>query len=698
MRTIFILAVYNLLMIAGAMAQTKPKSKPAEKAPTQKEMEAMMKEMQQAMDDMDPETKRLMDSMGIKMPGLKTIPKVGDQALAKAYDEETRLVPPKDAARIASIAPTPAETALPAYIAKANAAVATKLSPAQVAEAEKFYQSAKATAPTATGNAAIGLWMAAIPMQAAWLMGKACADNPADIDNLNNYAAMLTMLSAEPVAIPMLNLLNKQFPKNTTILNNLGQAWFGLGEIDKANKYFDTVIRIYAYHPQANYTKSLIEESRGNIPAAVEAINRSAQKSYNQRKEDRLRKLGQKPSGKNIDFPFPMPQDPLGLEKFGWPAYPTEVYQSIDLQKEWDKFKEMCRKEVDIMKPKYERLLQQAQEEQAARIKKLTSAMQQGASTVDQNLIMPPFALAAARKLDYLVNDKDGGKAYRMERLGKTGAALQMETAELQKQMNKEHEAVREKYDPLIGEGRPNPLLEYCNAMNEVTNKYLAAINPKWEQYNKEYLAELRRNTNDQIYYAQYTMHPTDFEAAKLNAKMGWLGAIADQSFEEGQLGPFCPSSRPGEEKKDNKTKLAEFDDVACQYISHTDLYVMEFTTSCSRLEGKLKLGNIEYTRKVDMDRDVLLAASLEVKLGMKKGWEKGPVAAEAGAEVTGKIEWDDKQITNWVVSADAGVSVGSNLGYGDKSIEIAGANAQIGMNAGPSVTGRGALKGISIK
>lgn len=685
--SMFCLAYY------GSIAQTK---KPTQKPPTQKEMEAMMKEAQQAMDDLDPEAKRMMDSLGIIKPNFKSVPKVGDKALAKAYDEETRIVPPKDATRIASIAATPTEAGLPLYLSKVHNAVLSKMTAAEKAEAEKFYLDAKSHG--AIGNAAVGLWMAKMPTHAVYLMGKACIENPNDIDNLNNYTAMLSMLSAEQVAIPIINLLNKKFPKNSTILNNLGQAWFGLGDISKADKYFDTAILIYAYHPQANFTKSLIEESKGNTTAAVEAAIRSGKQSYNQRKEDRLRKLGQKPNGKNIDFPFPMPQDPLGLEKFNWPGYPTEVYASIEAEKEWDKFKEMCRKEINNMRPTYERLLQQAQEEQEARMKKVTTAIQQGAYNIDVNTIMPPFALAASRKLEYLVNDKDGGMAFRMEKLGKALADLIMENAELEKQMGIEHEAVREKYDPLIGEGRPNPLEAYCADFNAVSNKYLAAVNPKWERYYKEYLEEMRKNTNNQIYYAQYTLFPTDFEAAKLNAKMSWLSAIADQKFEVAQIGPFCPSTKPGEENKDKKGKLQEFDDVACRYNSHTDLYVMEFNTSCSRLEGKLKLGNVEYTRKVDMDRDVLLAASLEVKVGVKKGWEKGPVAAEAGAEVTGKIEWDDKQITNWVVKADAGVSVGSNIGYGDKSIEIAGATAQIGMNAGPSLTGRGLLSGVNIK
>jgi hypothetical protein len=127
------------------------------------------------------------------------------------------------------------------------------------------------------------------------------------------------------------------------------------------------------------------------------------------------------------------------------------------------------------------------------------------------------------------------------------------------------------------------------------------------------------------------------------------------------------------------------------------DLYVMEFNNDCSRFEGKLKLGALNYTRKIDSDNhDKLLAASLELKVSASKGWEKGPVQAEVKAEITGKLEWNDKEITNWEVSSEVGVSAGSNLGQGDKSIDIAGVKAQIGMNS-RSVRGSGMLQGINV-
>ncbi len=86
-------------------AQVKPKKK--ESAPTQKEMEEALKEAQKELDAMSPEDKRMMDSMGIKMPSMKNIPKVSDQQLAAAWEDENRLVPKKDVARLSAIPATP---------------------------------------------------------------------------------------------------------------------------------------------------------------------------------------------------------------------------------------------------------------------------------------------------------------------------------------------------------------------------------------------------------------------------------------------------------------------------------------------------------------------------------------------------------------------------------------------------------------
>ena len=41
--------------------------------------------------------------------------------------------------------------------------------------------------------------------------------------------------------------------------------------MDKASRYLDTTLRIYALHGQANFTKCFIEQGKGNTSGAIDA-------------------------------------------------------------------------------------------------------------------------------------------------------------------------------------------------------------------------------------------------------------------------------------------------------------------------------------------------------------------------------------------------------------------------------------------
>ncbi len=687
----YLLLLILLFVMKAAFSQPNKKTTAKDKPPTQKEMNDMMKEMQKAMDEMSPEDKKMMDSMGIKMPSMKNIPKVTDKELADAWEEETRLVPAKNAAKIAAIPQTPATAALPAFIAKIHTAVVGKFTVAEKTDAETVYGSIRKNAAVSTANTAIAFWIQGRPLLAIYLMGRACQDQPGDIDNINNYAAMLTMAGAEQAAIPVLQNLNKRFPNNSTVLNNLGQAWFGLGDLDKASRYLDSAVRIYTYHSQANYTKCLIEESRGNTKGAAEALIRSIKKSHSPAKESKLKKLGKTLSGKDVDFPFRMPQDPLGLEKFTWPAYPMDVASSVIQERAWTIFKEDCEAALRELNGRAAQLEQIAVDAMQKRTTALLKASQSGKPFQ----AMPWYAPIAALKLNYLVEDKDNGLQFRMEKSTQAIADVLKEDGVWQDAKDAQEKLLEKKYDPLIGEGRPNPLREYCDAVNQVRSKYLQQANSQLEMTQKSFLNDQRRMINDQVYYSQYINWPEEFEMIKIHAKIKWINLIKNQIVRFQPGGPFCES---GKEDVKEKTKLSAFDDVACKYHSSVDLYVMEFNNDCSRFEGKLKLGALNYTRKIDSDdHDKLLAASIELKVGASKGVESGPVQAELKAEITGKMEWNDKEVTNWEVTSEIGISAGSNLGHGDKSIDIAGMKAQIGLNSGSSVAGKGLLRSISI-
>ena len=380
-----LLAVSICLILIGvstAMAQPKPKPKQKEAAPTQKEMEAMMKEMEGAMDEMSPEDKKMMDSMGIKMPDMKAIQKtmlgVTDEQLKKAWEDDKRIVPLKDAARInAALASTISNAAMSGYINKTNQAVLVKLPPATKSKgAEIFQQTVKMKSSTA--NTAVGLWMDGKPTLALYLMGEACKADPANGNNLNSYASFLTMCGAEQIALPILNNLNRRYPKNSSILNNITQAWLGLGDIVRAEKYADSTIRIYAHHPQANMAKCLIEESKGNIPAAIAAAKKSIRKAYSTEKETRLEKLGYDLKSDDLNWDRPMPQDALGLSKFTWPDYPLNVEENKLLELKWRNFINDCEGKIAELKIKQERLEQEYETISGLRNQQVLQASQNG--------------------------------------------------------------------------------------------------------------------------------------------------------------------------------------------------------------------------------------------------------------------------------------------------------------------------------
>lgn len=700
-------SLFALLLLNSIQAQPKPKANP--KASINAEMAAEIKALEKEMAKLEADMKTMTDAdelanakqeLSMLRQQLDMLKKMGGmlnnaqslmQATGMDINAEELIVPKKNSAKIAAIPATPAPAAMPAYLQKLQTAIAAKISAADKAEADKLLQAGGSNINAA--NAAVGLWIGKMPLQALYVMSKAAVADASNPNTLNNYASMLSMAGAEELALPILQRLNQQYPRNSTILNNIGQAWLGMGDLLKAEPYLDSAIRIYPGHSQANLAKAKIAESKGNTKAAAEAIQKSIAEAFSNDKLDQLRKFGQRYNGSNLRLPSSMPADALGLHRFTWPAYPASVEQSVILEKEWDKFKEQCRLEMAELKIKYERTQQQAIEEQQQRNNALLTYNPFSGAPPPQPL--PPFAEAASIKLRYYIEDKDGGQEYRIKKLSKAMADAMQQGAALDLQRNIELKAVQEKYDTLIGEGRPNPLEAYCAEYNAVNSKFLAAANPLLERTYKDWLDENLRLLNNEMYYYQYIQWPIQFEASKLQAKIFWLGSISGQPVQFCRLGPFC-KAQP--ETPVASKPLAEFDDIACQYNSTMDLGVFQITSNCSRLSGHLKLGPVEYNRKIDVDKDILLAASLEVTAGVSKGWEKGPVAAEAKAEVRGKLEWNEKQITNWTVTAETGLSVGSNLGYGDKSIDIAGATAQIGMNSGPSLSGRGLLQGVQLK
>lgn len=709
MKKLLFFSICVLFSISYTQSQTK--TKPPEKAPEQQDIQQMMKDAQMQLDSISPEDKKMMEDMGVKLPSLNNMPTVTDQQLQAGLNAESTIVPEKDIARIASISKTPLTASLlPAFLATINAKVILLLKPESRSKGEEIYQIIKAehNSVTETGNAAIGLWMMGKAELAIHVMAKTCEADPSNVNNLSNYAAMLSMAGAEQLSIPLLNNLNKRFPKNSTILNNIGQAWFGLGDIDKSSTYLDSTIRIFGAHPQANLTKSFIEESKGNKRGAIDAALQSIKSGYSTEKENRLYKLGYDLDSKDLSWDKPMPQDPLGLEKFNWPDFPLNVNQSDVLEKKWDAFRSVCNDEIENLNDQQEKLMDAWETIRQARTQQLLKASQKG----QNGSLFPPLASKAMKKLDYLVNDKDGHFAFAAQQKNEAISAANIAMEQLSNVLQLKIDGLNENYGKKFGEGKANPFGDACADYNEANSAFLDSANTMLKQTQGDYLNFMRRKLNDQIYYAQYTKWPEEFEVEKVTAKIQWLGLISGQTVMFKDRSNYCQKEA---EVEPGRGVLQDFDDVHCEYHSELKLPVGSINVDCSRVTSKLDLKMIKLGLKQNMEKgtndgsvmenfaDQFMSCSVEVGASASAGVNLGPLKAEASVGGSLGVEVDRTGITDVVARGSAAVSAGTDIisggskagvGVSDVSIE-AGVEGQISIMSGKSsAEGTGVLSG----
>jgi hypothetical protein len=469
--------------------------------------------------------------------------------------------------------------------------------------------------------------------------------------------------------------LNKRYPKNSSILNNITQAWLGLGDIPRAEKYADSTIRIYAAHPQANMAKCLIEESKGNIPAAIAAAKKSVSKAYSTEKENKLKKLGYDLKSDDINWDRPMPQDALGLGKFSWPDHPLDVEQNKLLEKEWNAYKDECQQKINELKIKQESLEEEYLSANAYRTKLILSESQKGHYVQP----MPGYAAKAIIKLGPGVNDVNGNMSFVFANALEPVSKALIAVGGYETVLSEKQQILDKKYEDQVGEGKPNPLEAICKDENAIRTEFLQAANGGLQSGYKTYFNYVRRRSSDLLYYYQYTMWPEQFELAKVMAQIAWLTQIKDQRVYFKDKSSWCISAP----KNKKFGELQNFDDVHCDYVSTMDLGVYKITSSCSNLVGEFDFGGVKINMQDNVETGRFSGSAM---VGASKGFD-GPAGAEVEASIAALIEWDNSGIT------DVGAITGVDVNAGGQT--IAGADVKVTVNSGVSTSGKGILQGI---
>ncbi len=651
MKKLLLLTIFTLA-VSVAFTQTKAKETSTEKPLTQKEM---LKAAQKEIETMSAEDKKIMEEMGIKIPDMNNVGKsvsgVSDAQLQKAYEDESRIVPERDEARIAAIPKGLTDARMGAYITSIQNKTVALVTPAIASMGNEDYSYIKSNSNNSreAGNMAVGYWVAGEPELALYLLGRICADDPNNKGNISNYASMLSMQGGQHLAIPILNNLNAKFPKNSTLLNNLGQAWFGLGEMDKAERYLDSAISIYAYHPQANLTKSFIQESKGNKPEAIVSVKRAIKNSYSKEKENRLRKLGITLKYGDLRLPFKPEADPLGLNSFRRPDYPKSASESKWLKVQWDDFLQDCKQKITQL----EKQKSEVEKQYEASLKQMTDQLSQAAMT-GRNI--PSFVQEPlyATKASLVLNERKEFYEIKFKELGEKFAASVNDLDKIQKE--------RKRCAPEAP----------CTCFRDADNEYLRSYNERKQIFDEEALTLFKHFSNDMAFWSQYTStDETQYELIKLEFIIGWLQKLSEyrpiftdreyECIEEEQAKPF---------------KLAEWDFTTnCKYNFEFDYGIIDQQINCGHTTTTYNLNGNKY--EVRELGTKFIGSTLILSPKISVGAEVGPLTIEAfvGADITIELD-ENKDVTDWNEMVTAGIETGVGVTKGPVKLGASVTNA----------------------
>jgi hypothetical protein len=670
----FILILTIILFVHYGFAQ-KTKNE-QEKPPTQAEMQEMLEEFQ----NMSEEDKKELEKLSVKIPILIDIPQLSNAKLADAWEHENRLIPVRNVAKNTSILKYVPLERMEFYINAVQKLVSESLENDEKEICTKSFNYIQTLSKNniEQGNMAMGFWLAGKPKIALHTLGQVLLTSPKDDNNLSNYASMLSLLGGQHLSIPILNNLNSKYPNNSTILNNLAQAWFGLGEVNMAEQFLDLVLLMSPKHPQATFTKAIIEESKGNTVNAIKYIKTSIQAGYSTEKENKLEKLGSKLTLNDVTLPFKPGPDPLSLGSIHRPDYPTNLSELKRLKPEWEKFNEAC----DVKLNNLQLELTLVGENYSKDLNKLAAedikVFQQG-NPLSKYTKVPLLA----KKATLAMNEAQRHFDIRKKHLTEEFIAL---TNDLSKIKNSHKRAVPE---------------ASCKDQVEVENNYLKKYNERKKIYDEEFLTTHKQYLNEIGYWSQFTsLDKNIFETIRIQFLIDWL--LKNKEYQPLLYSEYESFECVDEYKNQSQWKLSEFDKVACKYNDTLDLKIIKFYNNCSRMTSKLDLKFLEITRLDNFERAIDDEyESCTIKINAEKDigtFEKGPLKIEATAGASIEFELDREGIKDVITTAgaEAQATVGPNVGKKTVDVTI-GIEGKISLISGKtSITASSKINALS--
>ncbi|MBC7947428.1 MAG: hypothetical protein H7Y42_06085 [Chitinophagaceae bacterium] len=510
-----------------------------------------------------------------------------------------------------------------AFITQLNKTLKGKLATQYVQSAERII--AKLNDPFLIMEAAVLAAHSNAGEEAILLATYAASVKP-EPNLVNNCAAILTMGGLEPASITLLKTLLPAYSNNTTVLNNMGQAYAALGEKDSAMLFLGRCIKLNPNHAQARHCAGVIENSKGNKKAATDHLQKSLENAYDP-DASRLVKFID-PSSKLSRFAKPHIKIPEYFNIHKYLPFPEPAVSVDDLPRAEGERKEyvaMLQREID----KLSKMMTEAASGSNTILSSVSNNFTTGFAVPKESMMRTAFYQFCSEMVnDLAIELKDNHQTFSDQ---KKNIQIELKTLEQlyyedKKKIDKQYQMVH--YASCRGEDgckcpRPDED-EHCRKVNDLTNLHLkrSALHIKDMQLK---LLHPYQNFNEIAYwdYLKYApLHPKPsgiltFRNIFYSHAISYLRAL--------QIHTWVVSAQPCKLQPPAAASRKEggsIEEPECPFEISKEYGIFKFEMDCDK--STLTLSATDEINFIYSKDNFSKASSIEIEMGIehKDKWE----------------------------------------------------------------------------
>jgi tetratricopeptide (TPR) repeat protein len=219
--------------------------------------------------------------------------------LSQKYDikiDETRLPdfelkpPPKDLQRLAMVPiKAPSRMELLSAIQTSKKQIEKAATAPVIAEVKKMVTEQNAAE---LQRSSVALWYQDKPIAALLTSMGAVEKKDDEVIAWNNLAALFNMAGLEEKAIPILMHHLANIPDNSLLLNNIGQSFMGLGDMDRAEQFFRSCLAIDELNPEANRSMGMIHLFKKQQAEAIKYFEKELEVAHRRSTLAQMQRMG----------------------------------------------------------------------------------------------------------------------------------------------------------------------------------------------------------------------------------------------------------------------------------------------------------------------------------------------------------------------------------------------------------------------